>query len=76
MLSIEQQNIIYKSAKDPARDKRMTDVDADNADDVDVDDEEQQHQHLDQIDENRRLLMLMYDLNQTRTMPRSNSMIF
>lgn len=76
MLSIEQQNIIYKSAKDPARDKRVTDVD-DNADDVDVDDEEQQHhQHLDQIDENRRLLMLMYDLNQTRTMPRSNSMIF
>lgn len=29
----------------------------------------------DQIDDSR-LLMLMYDLNQTRTMPRSNSMIF
>lgn len=56
----EQQNIICKSS-----------VHESNVDEVD-DVEEQ----LDQNDEKRRLLMLMYDLNQTRTMPRSNSMIF
>lgn len=40
-----------------------------------VDDDDDNDKENDQIDDSR-LLMLMYDLNQTRTMPRSNSVIF